>query len=55
MNKTTLFCEGEGCPFKYDCKCYLPREQSNSGSQYFIDVPYDLETNACVFRWPKNY
>lgn len=57
--KPTLLCLGIGCPLKYKCKCYLEHKAAQKNGtngkevSYFSDVPYEYDSNSCVFYWEE--
>lgn len=43
-------CRGGDCPLKE--KCFRFTAPTNEFRQsYFVDVPYDKETNKCKYLW----
>ena len=43
-------CEGKGCPFKEECYRFTAPVNEYRQS-YFINVPYNKETNTCKHLW----
>ena len=43
-------CEGKGCPFKEECYRFTA-PVNEYGQSYFINVPYNKETNTCEYLW----
>lgn len=55
----SILCVGVGCPIKHDCKCYLAHKAAQKNGtdgktvDYFSDVPYEYDSNSCVFYWKE--
>ena len=46
-------CRGDGCPFKRGCRCYVPESYRADWMEFFIDVPYDTDSQECMFYWER--